>query len=88
MVTAARWAKIHDGVGTAQYVPGNVGMVALADVSQRAGIQENIEGLLEFGQVVRVDQHDDRTTIPGQCHALVVDLYAIDKFTEMIADRI
>ena len=88
MVTAARWVKIRDSVGTAQYVPGNVGMVALDDVSQRAGITENIEGLLEFGQFVRVDQDDDSTTIPGQRHPLAVELYAIDKFTEMIADLI
>lgn len=41
MVIAARWEKSRDGVGTAQYIPGSVGILALADFSQRARIQEN-----------------------------------------------
>lgn len=69
-----------------QYVAGSGGLVALADVGQRLGIGEDVEGFLDFGQVVKVDQHDDRTTVLGGRHPLVVVPYAVDEVIEVFTD--
>ena len=67
-------------------VAGRVGQVGLADVGQRLGIGQYVEGLFQFGKFVRADQHRDGATVSGGGHALAVVLHAVHELAEMVTD--
>lgn len=50
-------------------------------------VAEDIDGLLQLGEILRADQDGRHVTVAGQHDPLVLVFHAVDKLRQMIADR-